>query len=302
MSSALPSFSVVIPTYNRADFIAETIQSVLQQDYPDLEVLVVDDGSTDNTAAIVQPLLTDERLRYLPRQNAERGAARNYGLAQARGEYVLFLDSDDQWLPPHLSKLHEAIQTQQYPNFIACKFVLERAGRQTPSDVVPLPAGRYGFSLVLHGNPLACNFAVRRQNPALIPFEEDRQYASVEDWMFLLQNLQHDTLYLVDAVTVVMNDHDTRSMRADHHAMTRRWLRLPPWFDKHLQLTPDQRRQLLGHIYYLCAIHAYAAGARTEALRFAWQAASALPAAKSALLLARCLAGVGTIDLLKRLK
>lgn len=296
-----PFFSVVIPTYNRADFIAATVQSVLDQQFEQFEVLIVDDGSTDGTRHVIQPFLADTRVQYLPKPNAERGAARNYGFARAKGEYVLFLDSDDRWLPQYLKVLDQAIKEQHAPNFIACKFTLERDGRQFPSDLAPLSAGKYGLDLLTHGNPLACNFAVRRMNPNLVLFEEDRQYASVEDWMFLLQNMQQDTFYLVDEVAIVMNDHDSRSMRADHRTMTNRWLKLPGWIDGHLKLSATQRQQLLGHIYYLCAIHAYAAGARRESLQYAWKASSSLPGSKAGILLLRCLAGVSAIGFVKKL-
>lgn len=295
-----PFFSVVIPAYNREAFIADTVQSVIAQKCTDFELLIVDDGSIDNTAEVVKPLLSDNRIQYLPKQNAERGAARNFGLAHARGKYVLFLDSDDKWLPDHLTVLYHAIQEQEQPNFIACKFQLERDGHLTASDLATRPAGYYSLNLFLHGNPLACNLAVRRENPNLILFEEDRSYASVEDWMFMLQNMEHDQVYLVDAVTVVMNDHDNRSMRADYRTMANRWLRLPPWFDKHLHLTAEQRQLLLGHIYYLCAIHAYAADARTEALQYAWKALPFLPIKQASVLIARCLIGIGGIGLLKK--
>lgn len=296
----VPFFSVVIPSYNRADFVADTIQSVFKQTFKDFEVLLVDDGSTDTTAEAIQPLLGDKRLQYLPKQNAERGAARNYGLARARGRYVLFLDSDDRWQPDHLAVLYQAIQEQNQPNFIACKFQLERDEQLTDSDLATRPAGYYGLDLFLHGNPVACNFAVRRENAKLILFEEDRTYASIEDWMFMLQNMEHDQLYLVDTVTIIMNDHDSRSMRADHRTMANRWLKLPPWFDQHLHLTQEQRLQLVGHIYYLCAIHAYAADARAEALQYAWKALPALSTRQAAVLVARCLIGVGGVDLLKK--
>ncbi|TGD82983.1 glycosyltransferase family 2 protein [Hymenobacter wooponensis] len=295
-----PYFSVVIPSYNRADFVTDTIKSVFRQEFNDFEVLLVDDGSTDTTAEVVEPLLADRRLQYLPKKNAERGAARNYGLAHARGKYVLFLDSDDRWHPNHLAVLYQAIYEQDQPNFIACKFQLERNGHLIDSDLATRPASYYGLDLFLHGNPVACNFAVRRENPGLILFEEDRTYASIEDWMFMLQNMEHDQLYLVDAVTIIMNDHDSRSMRADYRTMTNRWLKLPPWFDQHLHLTVEQRQQLLGHIYYLCAIHAYAADARAEALQYAWKALPALSARQATILVARCLIGVGGVNLLKK--
>lgn len=99
--TTMPRVTVVIPTYNRAQFIAEAIQSVLEQTFRDFELIVVDDGSTDDTAAVVSRF-TDPRLRYIYQTNQERSAARNHGLRLARGEYVAFLDSDDVWLPAKL--------------------------------------------------------------------------------------------------------------------------------------------------------------------------------------------------------
>lgn len=300
MSAITPYFSVVIPTYNRAGFIAATLDSVLGQHFTDFEVLVVDDGSTDNTAAVVQAY-TDPRIQYLPKQNAERGAARNYGFERARGVYVLFLDSDDRFQPAHLATLHTSIQQLKAPNFIAAKFNFDRDGRLFDSDLINLPAGTYGVDFFVHGNPLACNFAVRRQNPKLRLFEADRQFAAVEDWMFLLENTQDDVVHLVDAVTLTMSDHDDRSMKANNQNLIRRWLSLPPWVDAHVRLTSAQRQELLGHIHYLCAIHSYADGHRQQSLQHAAKAAAGLSLSKATVLLMRCLLGVGTIDVVKKL-
>jgi len=95
-----PSVSVVIATYNKADTIAAAIQSVLQQSYRDHEILVVDDGSTDNTASVVGRF--GDKVRYLPKVNGGTGSARNLGIQEARGEYVAFLDGDDLWMPDKL--------------------------------------------------------------------------------------------------------------------------------------------------------------------------------------------------------
>ena len=78
MPSPSPLFSIVIPTYNRAHLIGKTIESVLRQEFTDFEILIVDDGSKDNTEEVASTF-TDKRIRYLKKQNAERGAARNYG-------------------------------------------------------------------------------------------------------------------------------------------------------------------------------------------------------------------------------
>ncbi|MCC7359778.1 MAG: glycosyltransferase [Anaerolineales bacterium] len=100
----MPSISVILPTYNRAAFLPEAIQSVLSQSLTDLELIVVDDGSTDNTAAVIQPFLEDVRVRYLPQPNSGRvGQVRLAGARQARGERLAFLDSDDRYLPTALA-------------------------------------------------------------------------------------------------------------------------------------------------------------------------------------------------------
>ena len=97
-----PLVSVIIPTYNGARFLAQTVESVLAQTYPNVEVLVVDDGSTDETPAVVSGY--GERVRYVRQVNSGTAAARNRGIARACGQYVALLDHDDLWLPHKLER------------------------------------------------------------------------------------------------------------------------------------------------------------------------------------------------------
>jgi len=95
-----PLVSVVIPTYNRAHCLGSTIESVLVQTHARLEVLVIDDGSTDQTASLVKGLAaSDGRVRYLPQANKGVSAARNHGFRSARGSLIALLDSDDNYEP-----------------------------------------------------------------------------------------------------------------------------------------------------------------------------------------------------------
>jgi len=96
----LPKVSVIIPTYNRSHLIRDAVGSVLSQTYRDFELIVVDDGSTDETADVLSRY--GNQLRYLYQEKKGRSAARNFGAQQAKGEYIAFLDSDDLWLPDKL--------------------------------------------------------------------------------------------------------------------------------------------------------------------------------------------------------
>ena len=90
-----PTFSVVIPTFNCAEYIVDAVDSVLSQTDKDFEILVIDDGSVDNTSALLEPY--KDRIRYIHQQNRGMAAARNHGIREAVGEYVALLDSDDLW-------------------------------------------------------------------------------------------------------------------------------------------------------------------------------------------------------------
>ena len=98
-----PLVSVVMPAYNAAATISDSIQSILAQSYPALELIIVNDGSSDQTASIVSRCSGDQRLRYFENE-ANKGVAeaRNLGIREARGAYIAFCDADDQWLPEKL--------------------------------------------------------------------------------------------------------------------------------------------------------------------------------------------------------
>jgi glycosyltransferase involved in cell wall biosynthesis len=117
----VPRVSVIIPTYNRADYLVEAINSVLAQTFQDFEVIVVDDGSTDDTYAAIANI-GDPRVRYFYQTNAERSAARNRGAQETNGEYFVFLDSDD-WLLPHMLQVCiDCLDRQDSVGLVACGY------------------------------------------------------------------------------------------------------------------------------------------------------------------------------------
>jgi glycosyltransferase involved in cell wall biosynthesis len=113
--------SIIVPTYNRADLIGETIQSVIDQTYKNWELIIVDDGSTDDSKNYITKF-NDERIVYYAIEHCGiLGKVRNVGISHAKGDYIAFLDSDDLWLPQKLE--YQLTLLQQYPTELESLFV-----------------------------------------------------------------------------------------------------------------------------------------------------------------------------------
>ncbi|MES2799093.1 MAG: glycosyltransferase family A protein [Bacteroidota bacterium] len=124
----MPYFSIILPTYNRAHLLPKAIQSVVDQTFGDWELIIVDDGSSDDTKAVVGKF-QDERIRYIYQENQERSVARNNGIQNAQGNYICFLDSDDYFLPNKLMGFHEAIQVHEPTNLFYDALAFKTAGK-----------------------------------------------------------------------------------------------------------------------------------------------------------------------------
>ncbi len=111
---AHPIFSIILPTYNRAILLSKAIESVLYQTYENWELIIIDDGSTDNTSEIAASF-SDGRIKYFYQENMERSAARNNGIRMAIGDYICFLDSDDFYLTNHLEVIYNVLHSLGNP-------------------------------------------------------------------------------------------------------------------------------------------------------------------------------------------
>ncbi len=125
-----PLVSIIIPLFDAQLFIAQTLQSARDQTYKTLEIIVVDDGSTDGSGAIVRAV-DDPRLTYIRQDNAGVSAARNTGLKAARGEIIAFLDSDDLWEPTKIARHVDHLMSDPHigVSFSACRFIDEHGAR-----------------------------------------------------------------------------------------------------------------------------------------------------------------------------
>lgn len=131
--------SIVIPLYNKEKQIANTLQSVFKQTFQDFEIVVVDDGSTDNSVEEVEKF-TDSRIRLIHQTNAGVSAARNRGIEEARGELIAFLDADDEWKPEYLATQYGLYQKYPECSVYACNYEFrDSEGKVTPTIIRKLP-------------------------------------------------------------------------------------------------------------------------------------------------------------------
>lgn len=182
--------SIVVPVYNGAEYLTKTVESILNQDYLNIELILVDDGSSDNSKAIIN-LLAAKDCRIKPFFNGNGGVAyaRNFGIAQAKGDFIAFCDQDDLWLPSKLS--------QQIPLFSNDKVGLVYCGaiadyvlydKQSKPSFENKHRGHV-FEHLVQLNMLTCCTAVVRKKylQQVDGFDDDRALMGVDDWHLWLK-------------------------------------------------------------------------------------------------------------------
>ena len=162
----MPKISVVIPLYNKEKSIASTLQTVLNQTFTDYEIVIVNDGSTDNSVTEVEKV-QDDRIRLIHQQNAGVSAARNRGIEEAKGELIAFLYADDEWKPEYLATQYHLFQKYPECSVFACNYEFrDVSGKVTPTLIHKLPfVGEDGilsnyFEVASCSHPPICSISV----------------------------------------------------------------------------------------------------------------------------------------------
>jgi glycosyltransferase involved in cell wall biosynthesis len=225
----LSRFTVVIPAFNAARTIGSAIRSVLQQTEQDFEIVVVDDGSTDDTSECARSFATDPRVRVIARPNGGPSAARNAGLASARGFYVSMLDADDLWLPEYLEVMGGALDANRDAAFAYTDaWVLDdetaRIRRapamfyQRPPKTVP--DARAFFLLLLDRNFVYTSVTVRRSVIDEVGgYDED--LSTGEDWDLWLRIVGRGMRPLRPPGVLAIHRNHPSSLANDTRKMTR---------------------------------------------------------------------------------
>lgn len=203
-------FSIVLPCYNRAQFIMATIRTVLQQEYANWELIIVNDGSTDETETITKSI-SDARIKYVAIANGERGAARNAGIKLANGDYVCFLDSDDQLLPHHLSTAVRFIESDPtVPVFHQAFEIRRENGKLLFASA--LKSGELNNALIRNNVISPNGIFLRKDVISSNLFKPDRALAGTEDYELWLRIASNYPIKNNPVFTSILVDHDQRSM------------------------------------------------------------------------------------------
>jgi len=222
MISDNPYFSIVVPTYNRAHLICKTLDSFVGQGYKDFEVIIVDDGSTDNTEDVVKPYLADLRFRYYRKSNSERAAARNFGVLKSSGEFVTFIDSDDLVYPNYLSHALELINQNPDDAFFHTAYNIST----TNGNIVKVLNKRKGNlnHHLLKGNILSCiGVFIKRKVLLDFRFNENRALSGSEDWELWMRIGAVYKIVYSNEITASLIQHPDRSViNSNYKALIRR--------------------------------------------------------------------------------
>jgi glycosyltransferase involved in cell wall biosynthesis len=266
-----PRVSVIIPCFNRSARLREAIESVLAQTYQDFEVLVIDDGSTDDTrTSLERRFAGDSRIHYFHKTHAGPGPARNLGLRNASGEFIAFLDSDDLWLPDKLE--HQIRQLDEDPE--AALSFTDAFERDASADG-PTRFQSHGFrgaptlKAVVEANFPLCTPAVVIRRSVL---EEtgmfDESLACAQDWDLWIRVLaSHRAAYLERPSLVIRTGQDSISRTRVLEKWTC-WLRI---WEKHRDLllrsgcSPAGIRSRLAHAHKKIAQACRSSGRYAEA-------------------------------------
>lgn len=220
----MPLVSVVIASFNQAKYLGNSVESVLNQTYGNVELIVVDDGSTDNTQDVLSQYC--DRITVIQQPNSERGAARNRGLSEAHGEFIAFLDADDSWTPKKLTQEVEYFLKHPDTGVLYSDVkIIDESGQVTGCARKPSHFG-WVTQDILTANFISFSAHLLRREAAVKVggFPESRLISGSEDWIFwvhLSTQVQFAHLPVVTAFYRVHPENTSSNAAAMERSMSR---------------------------------------------------------------------------------
>lgn len=236
LSIKQPLVTVVMPTYNHAQFIGDAVKSVLDQTYENLELIIVDNYSKDNTEDIIASF-EDTRIEYRKfRNNGIIAASRNLGINKSRGKYIAFLDSDDMWKPTKIEKQIELLENNDNIFLVYTRYIVMKNG--TFSKILPkrrkLRSGNVFISLFLSNNFIGSSTVLLRnilkENNL---FDTDIKLRAIEDYALWLKIAKNKHVAYIDEPLVVYREHGSNTS-----------IGIMPYLFRYLQLIKKYRHDV----------------------------------------------------------
>lgn len=269
------TFSIIIPTYNRAHLILKTLESVSNQNFENYEVIIVDDGSTDDTGKIIREYIQDNKLNnchYFYKTNGERGAARNFGITKASGQWITFLDSDDVFYDDHLSIASEFISKNNGITVFHSAYEFRNQKNELLRKVIYPSDGNLNDAII-KGNLFSCfGMFLKSTIFDVLRFEEDRNLSGSEDWLLWLKVSARYTIHLQDQISGCMIQHDERSvlgfseekLLSRTKALVIKLNEDKVFFEKYGKKVIDR---IHGHMLTYAALHLLLSGSKVHAVK-----------------------------------
>ena len=195
--------SIIIPTYNNANTICRSVDSCINQTYKNIEIIVIDDGSTDNTKEVLSRYSLDGRFKYIYQENQERSAARNHGLDVARGEYIQFLDSDDEIYPTKIEKQINFLDANPEYFLVYCGVEYKNEIGQITHTLEPKIDGNIDYK-ILKGNFITMHSPLFRKTDVRF----DTKINRLEDWKFWIYVVKDKEITYIDEILCDVNIHE----------------------------------------------------------------------------------------------
>lgn len=251
--------SVIMPVFNAQEFIAESIDSVIRQTYGTWELIVVDDGSTDQTASVVKTYQeNDSRIKYLWQNNGKQGKARNFGILNSHGEILAFLDADDLWLPGKLQGQVYDLEVQHADLVFGYSWLLKNGAKT--QEKIGRGCGKYkgaeaiGFLLYHDAFIMSTVCVLRERLLSVNAFNEDPEIQYCEDWHLWLKLAFEGCTFYTDAKEVsyyrISGNSSTSTEQKAQVKFFRALIDLNMRYPERLELIEEIERRIPALIYH----------------------------------------------------
>ena len=248
-----PFFSIIIPTYNREKTIEKAISSCLNQQFTDLEVIVIDDCSSDNTVAIVESI-TDPRVKlYKNSSNSERCVSRNNGIYHSSGQYICFLDSDDWFLENHLQVFHDFIIANDNPiSLIFTNSIIENESGERTDKIVPSFEKENKYAYLLKYTPNPARVCVHHS--ILNEFQFDPRIPGMEDLDLWLRISSKYDVFHIEEITNIYYVHSESYTDGDEKRFIKE-LSYHPIIENQPELKGKLPKKSMNRLRSMCHFH-----------------------------------------------